>query len=46
MATNNPLMQSSPQPYPQPFYANWYPMNRAFWGIPATAVLLCLGVPF
>jgi hypothetical protein len=35
-----------PSPYPAPFYREWYPGNRVFWGIIASAVLLSLGAPF
>ncbi len=38
--------QLLPNPYPDPFYRNWIPGNRAFWGMLASAALLSLGAPF
>jgi hypothetical protein len=40
------IVQLVPQPYPNPFYKNWQPTNRVFWGILASAALLSLGAPF
>ncbi len=35
-----------PNPYPAPFYRDWLPVRRAFWGIMASTALLSLGAPF
>ena len=35
-----------PDPYPEPFYRDWLPTQRSFWGILASAALLSLGAPF
>jgi hypothetical protein len=35
-----------PEPYPEPFYRDWLPIRRPFWGILASAALLSLGAPF
>jgi len=40
------VLQLVPSPYPQPFYRDWDPRCRTFWGIVASAVLLSLGAPF
>src|SRR5207248_2808663 len=38
--------QLVPDPYPAPFYRNWIPGSRPFWGMLASAALLSLGAPF
>ncbi len=40
------ILQFVPQPYPEPFYRDWSPGSRVFWGILASAVLLSFGAPF
>lgn len=35
-----------PDPYPEPFYRDWLPTERPFWGILASVALLSLGAPF
>jgi hypothetical protein len=35
-----------PDPYPEPFYRDWVPTERPFWGILASVALLSLGAPF
>lgn len=38
--------QLLPDPYPVPFYRDWLPTSRPFWGMLASAALLSLGAPF
>ena len=40
------IVQFVPVNYPEPFYENWSPLNRDFWRILASAVLLNLGASF
>lgn len=46
LISNKLIVQLVPQHYPDPFYQNWQPTNRIFWGILASAALLSLGAPF
>lgn len=39
-------LQLVPDPYPTPFYRDWIPSRKPFWGIAASAALLSLGAPF
>jgi len=38
--------QLLPDPYPSPFFRDWIPTARPFWGMLASAALLSLGAPF
>ncbi len=46
LVSNKLVLQLVPSPYPRPFYRDWDPCQRPFWGIVASAVLLSLGAPF
>ena len=43
---NKLKFQLVPEPYPEPFYRDWVPTQRAFWGILTSVALLSLGAPF
>lgn len=46
LLTNKLSLDILPSSYPKPFYENWSPRGRTFWGILASAALLSLGAPF
>jgi hypothetical protein len=46
LLTDKFFVQLLPSDYPRPFYKNWSPEHRIFWGILASAALLSLGAPF